>query len=337
MSVTSRGPWRIGVVVSHKKRHLDERAAEIVARDFGHEHFSSLAMAKHEIFDPAVHDIERYSDEDWWLRKGCLFIGVGRAGWRFVDHPHRDHPDDCAFTLMLKFLGLYKDPVWRKMGEEVLQEDRNGASSQLHLATLIKASLDYMDLDEAEDAITGAIEFLLFGAFYRKQQAFQFALRELNDPGCCRMIEVENEHTGLKHRLFVVRSENAEAAPAARFKGATLVVHIRGYGQDVQQVYISSNKKEGVKNIGWLAAQLRYAEQKAMCQTAGHKWESIPFETAAADGMLQSWYYQKEAAAIFNRSKTAEHVSCTLLPLEQVVDIAKAFLHGTKSIRPSRK
>jgi hypothetical protein len=321
-------------IVTHEKLHLDEAGAIRVLCEYGKNCFPGIENAKIEVFNPYnTHDVVTKNEEDW-LREGYLFIGVGGKNWSFVDHPHEDHPDECAFTMVLKYLGFDEDPVWQQLGKEVLREDRNGASTALHIASLIKAANEYMDPEEAAVKIPEMVDFFLLGAYRKKQEAFQAALREQEDDRVSKVTEVENVESRSTNSLAVVLSDNSESAVAARFLGAILVVHVRNVGLPNQQIYISCNKAEGLRNIGWLVSQIRREEHK---KQIGVDFEERPYTEMASDGELFEWYHQERAGALFWGSRTAKRVFATKVSIERISELAIEFLGSTRGIKSKRR
>lgn len=337
MATVERECRQVHTIVTHARPHLDEVAAICVLRKYGGQLFPGIEKAKIVVFDPGkIHDVMKKTEEEW-SDDGFLFVGVGGRNWMFVDHSHEDHPEECVFTMALKCLGLDKELAWRQVGEEVLREDRNGASSLLHIAPLVKAAYGYMDFEEAVVEIPRMVNFFLLGAYRKKQEAFQAALAEQERADVCQVIDVENEHTGLTHKLLVVRSNNSETAVAARHHGATLVVHVRDAELPMQQVYISCDKKQGLRRIDWLVSRIRRREHQLQCSALGVDFGEMGQEALESDGELLGWCYQRNAGALFNRTLTADYAARTKLTIEEITDWAKQFLKSTRSIRPRRQ
>ena len=322
MSVSVR--WPIHTIVTHPRPHLDELAAVWAARRFGEEKYPGAEGASLEYFSPETHLDGRSEDE--WLGDGFLFVGV--RGGRFDDHPHHRFPSDCAFTLLLKDLGKEKDPGVQKIARDVLTEDRNGAPSSLHLASIIKAKHRVVGiLDVARDVD------LSLEALYAQQLSFHEAVDIVRkiQPIC-----VFNEQTQRQLILVIAESENPDISPAARWKEgahAALVVHRHPVRSDGTggTTYISTNDNLGIQKVGWLVKELRWAEQAQKGEIVVRDQQRLQ-----ADGVLPEipeWYHHEAAAQIYNGSLTAPNVPRTRLSLKQIEDLCVRFLHSYPRFR----
>lgn len=327
MSVSVR--WPIHTIVTHPRPHLDELAAVWAARRFGEERYPGVEGASLEFFNPETH-LDGRSEEEW-RGEGYLFIGV--RGGRFDDHPHHRFPSDCAFTLLLKELGKMEDPGVQKLARDVLTEDRNGAPSSLHLASIIKAKHRVVGILDTVKDVDLSLE-----ALYAQQRSFQEAVDIVRKSS---MISVHNRRSERPLILVVAESENPDISPAARWKEgahAALVVHRHPVHSDGTggTTYISANDHLGIQNVGWLAKELRWAEQK-------QKGEIVIRDQRLlwADGVLPEvpeWYHHQVAAQIYNGSLTAPHVPRTRLSLKQIEDCCVRFLETYPfSRRPEKR
>lgn len=299
----------ISTIVTHDRPHLDEGAGIAVLRSYGEKIFPGIRRAKIEIYDPEKHEDGR--SEEAWLQDGYLFLGV--RGGDFDDHPHEKFPHDCVFTLVLEALGLDNDPAWKEIARHVLTEDRHGASNQLHLAQLVKVL-------HQQNGVETVLKFIAFAisALYNDQCAFVEAQRIVDQPEC--LTPIWNSSKEREYFLCAVEGDNPNLSKAARGRNgvnALLVVQKNSKGQ----IYISSNKKLGMRNLDLLAAMLRRQEQEA------RELEPItdPCQLAA-DGMCQGWYHQKEAAALFCGSLTQPHLPGSSISFEEITRTAALFL-----------
>lgn len=315
----------ITTIVTHGKPHLDELSAIWALRRYGTEIFPGVDTASIERFDPEKHDTS--GPEHPWLDQGYLFLGCG--GYRFDDHPHEKFPNDCVFTMICDALGFAENRAWRDLQRYILREDKQAKVHSLHLAALIK-SIHNAEITDI-DTVLGFVELAL-DAFLKCQEKFWAALEYLQNNGTC--YTVRHGETGRELKLVVVDStDNTEIAQAARFErglDADLVIHRNKRGQ----VYISPNKRKGMRQVDWLAAQLRFQEQQFTSFPGG---KVCDFCVLTGDGMLHNWYHQKGAGAIMNGSSTATHVPPTKLALDSIVRIAMRFLEGCRLAEPEQR
>lgn len=306
---------RISTVVTHARPHLDEISSLYALTKYD-ETYSGLGTASVEVYDPEVYNDGRSEEE--WESEGVLFIGV--RGGKFDEHglPDGERDRECALTLVLKQIGLDKDTAWGWLAKQVLREDRRGSTDQLHLATCIKALSRSMVAKDVIRLVNPVLEALLI-----QQRSFDQALRIA---GNADKFDIENVDSGKQLLLVVVdECDNEDVSRAARWKeglNAAMVIQRNTKGH----VYISTNGRCGIKHIEWLAAQLRYEEQR---QDRG-LGKGGSYEDMKRDGLHQRWYHQREARALYSGSLTATKAQITKLSLEDVRAKAIAFLSGCK-------
>lgn len=323
--------WPVTTIVTHERPHLDELAAIWALRHWGPQRYRGIEGARIEFFDQAVHLDDR--SEDAWLGDGYLFIGV--RGGRFDDHPHERFPEDCAFTLVLKDLEIIdkhrviRDPAITKIVRDVLTEDRKGSPCSLHLAAIIKARHRILPW---QDTVRDAE--LSLEALYEQQRSFYEAVEVVRNSS---PISVVNRPSGRRLVLVVAESDNEDISAAARWKEgahAALVVHRHPDKPDGSGgiTYISTNHFLGIGKLGWLAIELRRAEQEAKGEITVCDRKRL-----SADGVLPEvpeWYHHQAAGQLYNGSLTALHVPRTRLSLETITQLCVSFLQTEPVARP---
>lgn len=310
--------WPIYTIVTHLRPHLDELAAIWALRIFGEERYPGVENAKIDYFSPDVHLDGR--PEEAWLREGYLFLGV-RQG-KFDDHPHEEYPADCAFTLILKDLGVDRDPALRKLMRDVLSSDRHGSPHPLHLEGLTKVLHRVYGFGDIVDVVTKAIQ-----AYYLSQVSFQEAL---DIARMSRQIRVTNLATGQELVLAITRGDNEDIARAARSREglhAALVLHWNSQGH----TYISANGDLGIRDVSGLAQTLRLAEQRAYGTPVRVRNE----ELLRSDGTLPEvpeWHVQLASGQIFNGTPTHPENPRTNLSEDELVEFCTQFLARTRLV-----
>ena len=305
----------VSSVVTHWYPHLDELASKWALDRFGEARYPGILEAPFEVFQPDKH-LDGRPEEDW-LKDGVLFLGV--RGGKFDDHPHEQYPNDCCFTLILKDLGVHKDPSLRDISRHILTEDRNGAPHPFHLASVVKRMHRTHGVGDVYTAVQTALEGL-----YAEQVEFQEALEIVRDADLRNVINARSQKA---LRLCIVDGYDHESiSRAARFKDgvdASLVIHRNSKGK----VLVCGSKRQGVSNFAPLVGALRRLEQEVQ----GRPPITEPTKLQA-DGVLPEvpeWYYLGGGEMILNGSLTAPHVPASRIPLEKIAEECTAFLRST--------
>lgn len=313
--------WPVGWVITHLRQHLDEYAARWALNRFGTTRYPRIDRAKVVEFDPRTHVDGRSEME--WLGDGYLFVGCG--GGRYDDHPHDHFPDDCAFTLVLKDLGVADDPALAELKRHILFEDRNGAPHPLHLALVIKQLHRLLGDADIDNIVMTSLE-----ALYLQQVSFQDALVIVRNPRC--QVHVHHRSSGEDLVLVVVEDcDNEDVSRAARAKGiglnAALVVHRNVEGH----TYISGNTRIGTRDLSALVETLRTAEQEAKDEVIVVERDLLRSEGILSD--IPEWHHlagNGGAGQIFNGSLTAPEVPRTRLSTPQIQEYSIAFLRSCR-------
>lgn len=308
----------IHTLVTHPRPHLDEMATIWGFQRWGENppsarrSYPGAQALRFEPFAPDVHADGR--DENEWLGEGYLFIGVRRG--MFDDHPHERFPHDCAFTLMLKHLGVHEDPALSELQRHVLTSDRRGSPHPLHLETMIKTCHRFLDLPTLIRMSLTQLE-----CFYLAQSSF---FEAINLVRAGRHVSVRNEPSGSDFLLvFVENTDNEDISRAARAKehsNAALVVVRNTKGQ----YYVSGNDRLGTRDVSRLAETVRIAEQEEAGKQVVNDRQRLQ-----SDGVLPEvpeWYHQREAGLLLNGSLTAPHVPPSKIPPETVLRLCEDFL-----------
>lgn len=142
-------------IVTHEEPHEDELSSVVAMRQCGTHVFPGSNTAIIVPHDRTIHDDGR-SEQEWREQGGVIFIGV-REG-ELDDHPHSKFPNECAFTLTLKKLGLSEIPSWQWLNKQILREDRRGAEGRDdHLAWVIKHANRFYPLETVEQIVTASL------------------------------------------------------------------------------------------------------------------------------------------------------------------------------------
>jgi len=156
---------KVSVIAVHHNPHLDEWAAIKVLREYGEDHFTGVSKAKIVVWGKTElsHLPPRVT-----VYNETLLVGMG--GGAFDDHVCSPRKE-CATTLVVKHLGLDKDPAIRAFANSVFQADSQINGPAHALAEEIKRLNRYwvgsLDLEKMYAAIE---PFLTAHVGYHKER-----------------------------------------------------------------------------------------------------------------------------------------------------------------------
>ncbi len=318
----------IHIVVTHERPHIDEIGAIWLLRRFGQDLFPGIAEAKVIFWGNGGETPDGRTALDW-EDDGYLLVGVGRG--RFDEHPDllnggARKKEECAATLVAKFLEVEDDPALEKILRYIKNDDLKGGSGSFDLGKL--AQVMYQTHDQLE-VITWAT--LALEAKYQEQLTFwtdtrnefetKVAIQEVAGPGRLlrlAIIESDSDQIGMFYRTRVA-GDNA------------VLIQRRSTGH----ILIHTNRKHGLK-LGDVARLIRVAEIKTKGPVKGKlDWPAL--EQEGKFPQAEEWHYAAgEIQALMNGSLTATDVHPTKLSLEQVVELVKIGLNPS-GFEPTRE
>jgi len=299
------GSFAVHTVVTHVNPHFDELVALWLLRRFGKERFPGINESKRIYIDAGS---ETYNDmsADEALTQGYLLLGVG--GGIFDEHATDQTDrvkDECAATLVAKYLDIDTDPALGRLLKYVKTRDLSG-SDEAGLFGLAN-SLDVATRHNKSEVVE-QMAYLLLESRYREEQEFLVhAKREFQTANFYRPF-VSNR-PGLE--LVVIESDNRRIHTFAFYASNVSVVVVKRSSGRVQ---IFPNHKHGLDMDGVVAA-VRLAESR---QTG----QAINLDDLYNEGRIRgakAWHYQKETGILMNGSLTAPTVEPTCLELATIV------------------
>ena len=150
--------------VTHSFPHVDELAAIFVAKRFGSEMIKGAKEA------PVVYSTSQApSTLDPWEKEkeGIVYVGLG--GGRFDEHGEERMENECAFTLMLGYLGMKSDCRFQRLSQIIFREDSRAGLGKKSLGYVLKIAWAFarthnLAIEEVSDWVFDGFEALICAA-----------------------------------------------------------------------------------------------------------------------------------------------------------------------------
>ncbi len=150
----NRAPIPITTLIVHTKFHLDEAMALFLLTNFGEKFFPGVSKARVRF----TQGLQKQADDTPFDQRKMLPLGCG--GGRFDEHRGESErlPNECATTLVAKYLGVHEDPCLKRIIAEVLRCDTKAGVKSTELAEIIKMAT--RRLTENEPVLTWGMKVL---------------------------------------------------------------------------------------------------------------------------------------------------------------------------------
>ncbi len=298
---------KVEKILTHEKPHLDEIVAIWLLKKFGENEFPGVKTA----------EISYCSNggEVTKLEEGILPIGVG--GSIFDEHPRLNgekKEDECAATLVAKYLSVDEEPAMEKLLKFVLNSDLKGANNPFDLAYLVKL-LHQQYPEQPEKVIEWAITGLE-AKYYEQLQFWTGTKKEFEDNA--QIEEVQGPH-GRMLKIVTIASDDEQMSKYARSShGCSAAIVIQKWSSGNVQIFTNKQHRLTLYDV---AQMIRYEEQKKKGNVVTTEWKILSSE-GKVEG-AEEWYYHHSSQTLFNGSLTAKNVPPTKLALEQIRRIVR--------------
>lgn len=164
MKEENRATITINTIVLHTKFHLDEAEALRRLKSYGGQHFQEITSAKVKFTKGLAPQSDAVFDAQ-------CFLPVGTGKGRFDEHRGEEErlPNECATTLVAKYLGQENDIVLKRIADEVLRCDTKPGVKSTELAELVKMAHRRLEKNEVVlrwcMTVLHALHKRLFGNF----------------------------------------------------------------------------------------------------------------------------------------------------------------------------
>ena len=312
-------PQHVHTVVMYPRPHPDPICALFLLREFGQAHFPGIGEAKVEYWNKMPTD----KTSDQLEAEGYLLIDAGNGKF---DHHHTSHgpKNDCASTLVAKYLGVDQKPELRKLLQYVKRDDLEGkgiVSKDLIdrafglSALIMNLNRDYPD---HPDYVLGMV-YRIFLAHYHEEyrrkvlmpqewetlqrtgKAAQFSVTR--NGRIYKIIMVESDSTTLVGFLRAVKTIQADIVVQRRSSGHTNI--------------ITNQNKGGPIDLRPLVKLIRQQEAQSRNISLGqHSAEDL--EKPGRIPEIPEWYFDTAAKTLQNGGAASAGISPTLLTLEDL-------------------
>ncbi|MBI2644330.1 MAG: hypothetical protein HYW95_02365 [Candidatus Wildermuthbacteria bacterium] len=312
-------------IVTHgSPAHLDELMAYLMLADHGGEEklpgvskANFRCLTKDDNLKMLAHD-----EHVVLLGIGAEFQNSTNAHRIFDEHVFngdKSKKDECAATLVAKFLGLDQQFTWRQILKYVLHTDKNPPSLTLDLApTVIRFQRQGWSLSAvvryADDAIHAKLEESQCFANVAMEKIHEEEL----DLGC-----------GGRQWLAVIETDDVETSRFARFMGAALAIVKNPTGHI--QILSAKHLRLDLRDILRI---LRLREQWIENKYKVTDWRILEQEGTVAG--IPQWFFHEEANDILNGGQARPDVPATKIPISMIVESVKLGLE-THCFEPSRE
>lgn len=301
-------------IVVHGRPDLDAITGIWLLKKFGKEKFPGIAKARIEFLENGG-ELPEEKSADELEKEGIIYVDCGRG--RFDHHPAAEYPEDCAATLIAKYLEIDDDPTLETILRFVVNNDLKGQSHPFDLAYTIKLMHGHHP-NEPEQVISWAIEAL--EAKYHDQLLFFSSTREEYE----RKAEIDEVTITNGRVLKVVTgvSDNETFSKYARFWEAAVVIQKRSS----RNVQIFTNQKHGL-TLYDVTQMVRLEEAKAKGVAITNNWKILASEGRVKGA--EEWYFDYRLQALLNGSLTSPNVPPTKLLLERIRELVKLGINYT--------
>jgi hypothetical protein len=303
----------IKIIATHPKPHFDELTAIWLLRKFGSKKFPGIETAVIQYWNRS--DIKETPET--YETRGILLVGIG--GGKFDEHPENGNArkeNECAATLVAKFLGVDDDPALERILRFTLNSDLNGSAQSFDMAIIAKLLYAYQDPEKV-------LEWTFVGLEAKFQEQLQFLTTTRNEFKKLAQIE-EIGYEGKRIKIATIISDDELISKFARSRhggNTAVVIQQRSTGN----VQIFTNKRIGI-DLHEVAKILRLEEQRIKKKFSVTDWDAL-----VADGKLEGseeWYYHEQGQVLLNGSNTAVNIPATKIPLDDIRELVKVGLQN---------
>lgn len=294
-------------VVTHERPHLDEIFAFWLLRKYGEKFFPGISSAQLEFVQ---------NGPNLQLPDNVIALGVG--GGMFDEHPSHNGErkrEECAATLVAKFLGVDKLPELQTLLRLVYNDDVKGAGYPLDISKLSKLMF------EQRVPSVNVVSWVMLGieTKYRAEYALWGEARERFQK-IAQVIPLNRKVGGRSVELCVLDgNEDAQVVTFARTQIAGIILN-RELGGNVQILLSGGGLGISLDRVAYL---LRTAERLAKERRGEYFGNKLSLEEGKAEGNTVSgaeeWYYAPKMG-LLNGSKTATGVPATKLSLKLITE-----------------
>lgn len=304
----------IKAIVTHKRPHVDEIVAIVLLQSYGKKMFPGIEKAPIKFWDAGIGSLGTKTWKEYH-KEGYILVGIG--GGCFDEHPSSTKErseDHCAATLVAKYLKIDHWPALEQILRYTKTNDTKGGNNPFDLAALITlGNKIWFDTDPQ-----GILEWAMQPIkWWLKKQADFFTTTKKEFDTHARVFSCF--YKGRKITIVSIKSDNPEIGAYARSK----------YGVEAQ-VVIQKNSKGQVSITSQKRASICFdrvvvALRKKEMQLKKIFYPKIDFASDGTIPQIPEWYYDKNAARIFNGSLSATEVPPTKIYFG---DIVKMVQHG---------
>ena len=309
-------------IVTHgSPAHLDELVGALQLQWYGEEKLPGVSTATFRCLQPGDNLEELAQRED------TVLLGVGAAfrnesnKYRIFDEHVANNDtsqrNECAATLVAKFLEIDHEFRWRKILRAVLHTDKNPPNLALDLSVTV------MEFQLQGWGLTAVLRYTENTISAHLGKADQFAAVSL-----LPMRQVEFQLAGKQQWIAVIEGDDSKAPAFARFLGAAVVVVKNSSGH--VQVLTTNNFRLDVHDI---VRVLRLREQWIKGEKSAIAWRKLEQEGAIEE--VPEWFWHKDSDNILNGGRSRPDIPATKIPLDTIVETVKICLEG--GFEPSRQ
>lgn len=298
------------VIRTHIKNHLDEFFAIWLLICFGEEFFLGIKNAVVEFFENTI--MEKSPEE--LEKEGVLCVGIG--GGRFDEHSSlskKRKEEECASSLVMKFLGIADDPVFEEFAKFVKNRDLKITGSKYDLAGLVKTMYYRKDTDDMK---VWQWVMLILEAIYDESKEFFADAR--HDFEKAEVREVEG--TKRKIRIVIGKSDSTQFGRFCRsMRGCRADVVIQKNSRCNVQIFSGGSFQKNLRgDLTDVARAIRVEEQRFASRVVTTDWKVLGNDEKVAGA--ENWYFHPERNMLLNGSLSIDQPP-TVLSLERISDI----------------
>ena len=294
--------WEIWL---HTEPDVDAITGFWLLKKLGEKKFPGIAMATIKLV-PTGGDLPGGLTAYELEERGIICVDTG--GGRFDHHPQEEHPEECAATLVAKYLEVDDDPALDQILRFVANHDLKGSAHPFDVGSICK-----MYYSVHPDNPAKVIGWVIDALEVKYQEQFMFfseTRKEYEENAKIVGVVLANGET---FRVVTIASDDRHVAKYARYQGAAVVIVRQSTGHT--QIMTQNRFRLRLDDI---AAMMRLEEQKAKGTVQTTDWERLRAKGKVLGA--EEWYYH-EMEALLNGSFTAPKVPPTRLSLERITEL----------------
>lgn len=313
----------VHTVVMYPRPHPDPICALFLLREFGETQFPGIAQAKVEYWNK----LPDHKTSDQLESEGYVLLDLGNGKF---DHHEASHgpKNECASTLVAKFLGVDQKPELKKLLQYVKRDDLEGrgiiSKDPIDRAFGLSALIMNLNRDYPEypDYVLETVYRIFLAHYheeYRRKVLMPQEWESLQHSGKARQFSVQRPER--VYKIIMVESDSTTLVGflrALKKIQADIVVQRRSSGHT--NIITNQNNQGGVIDLRKTAKAIRQLEAQKQSISLAH-YNEADLEKPERLPEVPQWYFDIAAKTLQNGGAASQGIAPTLLSLEDIQNV----------------